>query len=63
MVVLIVISMLPSAITASEQSALQNPKDAIYENVKNFGIVLAFFFAGLTICELLVGRMITPYRN
>ena len=62
-VVLIVLSMLPSAITTSEQYALQNPKDATYENAKNFGIVLVFFFVGMTVCELLVGKMINPFRN
>lgn len=63
MVVLIVLAMLPSAVTASEQSAIQNPKDAPYENAKNFGIVLGFFFIGMFVCEFLVVRMISPYRN
>lgn len=62
-VVLIVLAMLPSAITASEQYALQDPKDATYENAKNFGVVFVFFLIGMTVCELLVGKVISPYRS
>ena len=63
MVTLIILSLLPSLITASEKLAIENPKESIFENTEAFGIVMVFFFVGFVGCELIVRKLITPYRN
>lgn len=62
-VVLILLSWLPSLITASEKLALTDPEKSIFINPLAFGIAMGFFFVGFVGCESIVRFLINPYRN